>query len=189
MTLQIISAALGGFAAWLLGRSVALIVKRNRLKNYLEVCLWIHFEGARDSQKWLTRVMSDTLKEGQVVDGAPLYTRDELDDLTSVREQSVELLTRREMVRLTKCFRTLWELEALFKGFCRRLREHQDTRQPLDHDSVVHLVKRARRINALIDLLPKQLKSLDDLPEDYAGRIGAEVLVPDPPVRKQGEAV
>lgn len=189
MTIQIISAALGGFAAWLLGRLVALIVKRDRLKSYLEVCLWNHFEGARDNQKWLVRVMSDTLKEGQVVDGAPLYTRDELEDLSSVREKSVELLTRSEMVRLTKCFRSLWEIEALFEGFCCRLREHQGKSQPLDHGSVIHLIKRARRINALIDLLPKQLQSLKDLPEDYAGRIGAEVLVPDPPAKNEGEGV
>jgi hypothetical protein len=186
MTNQIIGAALGGFTAWLLGRFVALSAKRNRLRTYLEVCLLAHFEGARDNQKWLVRVMSDTVREGQQVDGAPAYTRDELDDLSSIRAQSIELLTRSETIRLTKCFRALWEIEALFEGFCSWLRDYQKTMQPLDHENAIHLIKRARRINALIDLLPKQLKSLNELPDDYAGRIGAEVLVPDPVCKVEG---
>ncbi|MCC7342942.1 MAG: hypothetical protein IT170_17805 [Bryobacterales bacterium] len=181
MTDQLLAAALGGFVAWLLGRCVAIAVRRQRLMSYLTVCLWNHFEDARENQRWLTRVEKDTLQVGRVVDGAPLYSRDELEDLASVRNQCIDLLTQSEMVRLTKCFRSLWEIEVLLEGFCTRLREIQAANQPLEHGAVLHLRKRAERIHALVNLLPGQLHSLRDLPVDYAGRIGARELVPDPP--------
>lgn len=177
MLLTIISAALGGFCGWILIRCVSFLVLRNRLKRYLEATLTLHLSNLRDIENWLHQVMQETIRVGSVVERAPYYTRDALESVTCVRERCLELLTKREMVRLTKCIHTLWEAEVLFEGFCLSLREKQEKGAKLDIDTVAHFKKRAMRIQALLNVLPGGVKSFADLPDDYAGKISAATLV------------
>lgn len=177
MTTTIVAAALGGFFAWLLGRSVTILVLRMRLLTYLTTVLNVHFRNVKDNQSWLTQALQHAIVPGRLVDGAPMYTKDALADVVDVRLRCLELLTRKELVKLTKCFNCLWEIEVLFAGFCESLRETQDRRETLSEDDVVFFHKRAQRLNAHIDKIPAQIRSISELEDDYAGTISAATLV------------
>jgi hypothetical protein len=177
MTAEIVSGAIGGFLAWAAGKAIVFFQKRERLKKYLEVTITSHIRETRDNDRWLSAFMSVTVKANSIVDGAPFYTRDLLEDLTDLREQYLIYLKKQELVRVTKCISALREIEALFEGFCASARELQAKRSLLTQETVEYLGRRARRIQALVALLPNDVSSLDKLPDDYAGRIGAETLV------------
>src|SRR5205085_10852213 len=131
-----------------------------------EATLTIELSTLRDTENWLRQVMGETIQAGLVIQGAPLYTRDGMESITCVRERCLELLTQREMIRLTKCIHGMLEAEALFEGFCKTLRDFQEKNIKLDADAVMHFKKRAMRIYALVEVLPTAVKSLADLPED-----------------------
>lgn len=180
MTIEIVSAALGGFFGWVLVRFISILVMRSRLKTYLRANLTLHVNEIKDTQKWLQKAIEDTVRVGAKVDGAPFYTRDSLESLTSVRESCLQLLTQQELVRLTKCIRALLEIEILFEGFCKSLLEMQKKRTRLDTKQVTWMRRRATRITALVELLPTEVKAISHLPEDYSGRISPALLVPEP---------
>lgn len=177
MTTTVIAAAIAGFSAWILQRSVTVLIVRRRLLTYLTTVLNVHFHNVKDNQAWLRQALLQTIVPGRLVDGAPMYTKDTLADVTDVRQRCLELLTRTELVKLTKCFNYLWEIEALFAGFCQSLREQQDTRKTLSEDDVAFFQNRAQRINAHIDKMPTQIRSISELVDDYAGTISAATLV------------
>lgn len=176
MTAEIISAGIGAFIGWALTKTASLVIRRNRLRNYLHICFQLRFAEMRDNGKWLARVLGD-LTLGTPGESAPRYTRNDLGDIAKLRETSVELLTQVEMRRVAKCHAALWELEVLFEGFCWSLSEHQKARQT--SVDLRHLQKRGDRIAALIAILPTDFRTIDDLPDDYSGRISAVTLVPD----------
>jgi hypothetical protein len=170
-------AVIGGFFAWLLQRSLTIFVIRRRLLAYLTTVLNVHFHNVKDNQTWLGQVLLQTIAEGRLIDGAPIYTKDSLSDLTEVRQRCFELLTRSELIKLTKCINCLWETEGLFDSFCFSLRKMQDTGKALTSDDVFFLQKRANRINAHIDRIPSVIRSINELRDDYAGTISAATLV------------
>jgi hypothetical protein len=170
-------AVAGGFIAWLLQRSLTIFVMRRRLLTYLTTVLNIHFHNVKDNQTWLSQLLLQTIAEGKLINGAPIYTKDSLSGLTEVRPRCLELLTRSELIKLTKCINCLWETEGLFDGFCLSLREMQDSGKTLTQEDVFFFQKRINRINAHIDRIPSEIRSLSELRDDYAGTISAATLV------------
>jgi hypothetical protein len=118
-----------------------------------------------------------TIIEGRLIDGAPIYTKDSLSDITDTRQRCLELLTQSELIKLVKCINCLWEIEVLFDGFCLSLREVQDSRKPLSEEDVFFFQKRASRIHAQIDRIPSMIRSIHELRDDYSGTISASTLV------------
>lgn len=178
MTPEIISAGVGGFVAWVLTKSASYLILRHRLSCYLIVSLNVSFHGDRENLRWLRKVVEQQLNPGTIVTGAPFYEKDDLSSLTSTRDRALQLLTKRELILVEKAIQALWEIEVLFGGFCRTLCEMQDRGQPLD-TAATHLLRmRASRLATLIEILPERIRTMRDLPEDYAGKIGPDVLVP-----------
>ncbi len=70
-----------------------------------------------------------------------------------------------------------WELECLFNGFCQTLTKYVAHATKLSTEDCEYLRKKIGRIESAINILPQSIKCVKDLPVDYAGIHGPEVLV------------
>lgn len=177
MAEKLIAAALGGFLGWILTRAVSFFVLRHRLLKYLLATLNWHFENLRGCRAWLDSYAEIVFKEGHVINVAAEYTRDELSSLTAVQDRCLQLLFEKELVKLVSCTKTIWELEALFAGFCGSIASYRDNKKVLDSDSIEYLHKKADRIKSIIDRLPQRVERIKELPDDYRGVITPRALV------------
>lgn len=174
---EVIAAGLGGFLAWVLTKTVAYVVLRNRLISYLLVVINVRLRQYQDFLKWLSAVREDTIKEGFVIKLAANYTKDDLHDLTEVRKESLKFLRMREFIRVTKLIQRMSEVEALLDGFALELQGYREREQKLDSSDVDFLKRKQDRIISYIRVLPQKIAKLTDLPVDYSGIEGAETLV------------
>jgi hypothetical protein len=177
MGISVLAAALGGFTAWMLGRMVSWLVRRNRLIAFLTAKLETDFRHAHASKKWVQRTVDVALVEGKPVSSSASFYADDLSSYSSIRQLFIELLFKKEMVLLIKAVNTLQEIECLMDGFCVSLMQFETSGKPLNQPAKRLLDTKAMRIVQLIDLLPRDVPNLASLPEDYAGKIGPEVMV------------
>lgn len=174
---RITIAALGGFMGWVLTTSVGLIILRARLISYLIVVINTHLKNYYDSIAWIEAVKDQTIKDGHLIKLAASYTKDELSDLTGVRNQCLKLLTKNELLQVTKLIQRMLEVEALMAGFCESLHAYKQKEIVLDASDVDYLIKKKSRILSYLKLLPLSIDKITDLPIDYSGIHGPEVLV------------
>lgn len=174
---KVVVAGLGGFLGWILTKSVGLVILRRRLISYLVVVINSHLRQYHEFVKWLTAVREITIKEGYLVKLAATYTKDELQDLAEVREHCLRLLKKDELLKMTKLSQRMWEIEALLSGFCESLQGYKSKEKVMDSSDVEFLRKKQDRIFSYINVLPKRIEKLDQIPNDYSGVHGAESLV------------
>jgi len=172
---DILAAGIGGFISWILLTAVTFYFTRQRLISYLLVTLNSHLRQYKDT-KWLSDVKEKKIKEGQIVKLAAKYTKDDLADITDARSECLTYLWRNELVRLTKIYQRMFELEALFDGFCEVLEDYKKEGKTLDPTDVEYLQRKHDRIMSYINILPNKIDSLKDLPEDYSGILGPEYI-------------
>ena len=177
LALKIVAAGLGGFLAWLLTKIVGLLILRMKLVSYLLVVINAHLRIYHDTENWVFAVREKTIKEGHVIKLAASYTKDDLGDFTEVRQDCLRLLSQRELEGITKLLQCMWEIEALYDGFCGSLEGYRSRGVALDASDVEYLQRKQDRILSYIHVLPSEVGRLSELRLDYRGIHGAETLV------------
>ncbi|MHB8519974.1 MAG: hypothetical protein ACYDH9_04380 [Limisphaerales bacterium] len=177
LAFEVLAAGLGGFLAWTLTKAIGLAILRRRLVSYAVVVVNSHLRQYADIEQWLRATREKTIREGHIIKLAAAYTVDELEDLTELRPDGLRLLRKNEILRITVLLLRLKELEALLAGFCNTLEEYKLSGAPLKPSDVDYLQRKQDRIFSYMRLIPKEIPSLDALPLDYAGIIGADSIV------------
>ena len=176
-TTKTVGAVVAVFLGWLLTNLVGFFVIRNRLVSYLIIGINSHLEQCVDNRKWLEKVKAESIREGEAIEQSARYAADQLEDLTAMRVEILKYLWRSEVEKVTKLTKRLWELEELLVGFCETLEEHHKSGAKLDADKFKSISNRLNRILSYMQLLPNEIRSLEDLPSKYNAVIGAESLV------------
>jgi hypothetical protein len=175
---KIAAAGFGGFIGWLLTKIVTLIVLRKRLIAYLVVVINGHMDQYRETKKWLEAVKDKTIKKNHVIKLAATYHENDMSDLADMRSDCLQLLKKSELIKTTKLHQRMLEIEDLLAGFCEDLTNYRKNGTTLSESSVDYLQKKIERIKSYMDKFPlEKIQTLDQLPDDYAGVHGADVLV------------
>ena len=178
--LEMLAAGLGGFLAWILTTSVGFCLTRSRLKSYLLVAINSHIRQYKDLNRWLDTVMKDKIKKGNSIDRTTRYTKDELGDLTEMRSQCLTYLNQNQFVQFTRLCQRMFELEALFDGFCKTLDDYKTNSTVLTDGDVDYMNKKYKRILSYLKALPPDdIENINNLPQDYSGIEGAESIIMD----------
>jgi hypothetical protein len=106
---------------------------------------------------------------GVIPSVAPRYSADHAEDLHESRELVLRYLSRSEIERVTKFLSYLWEEEYLTEGVCDAIGAYAKRATPLDADDCKYLRDKIARVNSIIAKWPQSIKTLNDLPIDYAG--------------------
>lgn len=159
----------GGFAAWVVIQAVSYYVARRRLKTYLVVQVNTRLQNARRNCQWLEQLGADHSSAGVTPMVAPRYSPDHAEDLHESRELVLKYLFRGEIERLTKFLLYLWEVEYLTEGICEAMGAYAKRATPLTADECQILTDRVSRVTSIVEKWKLDIKSLKDLPIDYAG--------------------
>lgn len=177
VTDKIVIAVIGGFLGWILTKSVGLIARRRRFYSYLIVTINSHLRQQHDCAAWLRKVGRETVIDGKFVLRAARYTQDPLTDLKDISDDAIGLLHNAEIVKVTKLVQRMEEFEILMQGFCESLEEYKSSGQRLSRSDVDYLKSKHDRILSYTERFPQNITTLNAIPEDYAGIIGAETFV------------
>jgi hypothetical protein len=103
---------------------------------------------------------------------APRYSPDHAEDLHESRELVLRYLSGSEIERVTKFLSYFWEEEYLTEGVCEAIGTYAKRATALDADDCQHLRDKVDRVRSIITQWPQSIKSLKELPIDYAGVLG-----------------
>jgi hypothetical protein len=95
-----------------------------------------------------------------------------------MQDDLIKLFGKRKLLKIIKFYKTFWELEVLIEGFMLDLVKWSDEKRFLTKQDIEFLQKKQIRIVKLCEILTqKEIHSLDDLPEDYRGRIEPSTII------------
>lgn len=172
----IVSAVIGGFAAWVTIQSISYFVLRSRLVAYLVVQVNTRLQSAHSNVDWLRQLSSDHSAPGVTATISPRYSPDHAEDLHESRELILRYLSRSEVERITKFLSYLWEVEYLTEGVCDAIGSYAKRATPLDGGDCQYLRDKVSRVTSIVSKWPQSIKGLDDLPMDYAGVLGPSAI-------------
>jgi len=185
---ETLGAIAGGFVGWIAIQLTQYLVLRSRIASYLVVQINRKLWQLKQNRAWLKETLQTNAKEGYTIEGAARYLRDELPELSDIRELTLKFLSRDELERVTKFTSTFLEIEFLTEGFIDALRLYAAKKEPINEDDVKYLTAKAERLDSLIDAFPEKVARIRDLPLDYAGILGPRAVV-IPPKKKTGHEV
>ncbi len=184
---QVVVAALGGLFGWVFIQCVSLYLLRQKLISYLIVIVNAHLNAYQDIKKWLDAVRIKTLKVGHIVNTAAAFTKDDLDDMKCVRDNCFKLLSKNELIRYIKITHRMWETEVLLEGLCATLTEYKAEKTVLKDTDIDYLNRKIERVLSYIILFPTKITKFKEIPTDFKGVHGAEVLVGSESAKKPAD--
>lgn len=172
MANEVGAAVIGGFFAWVAIQAVSYRVVRSRLITYLVVQVNTRLQSAHSNREWLQKLGSDHSMPGVTATVAPRYSPDHAEDLHESRELVLRYLSRSEIERVTKFLSYLWESEYLTEGVCDAIGAYAKRATPLVPDDCSYLHDKVARVTSIVNKWPQSIRSLEELPIDYAGVFG-----------------
>ncbi len=169
---QIVAAVAGGFLGWVAIEAVRYYVLRSRLITYLVVQTNTRLRAAHSNREWLNDLYKDHSSVGVTPQVAPRYSADHAEDLHESRDLVLRYLSRSKIERVTKFLAYLWESEYLTEGVCEAIAAYSTGAKALTADDCDYLKVKVARVTSIIGQWPQSIKSLDELPMDYAGVLG-----------------
>lgn len=176
---KIIAAVAGGFLGWLAIEAVRYFVLRSRLIRFLVVQANTRLRASHLNKDWLSDLAKSHSRVGAVPQDAPRFSADHAEDLHQSRDLILRYLTGPEIERVAKFLDYLWESEFLIEGVCELIGGYAKNGTALTADQCTHIQQKVARVTSIVGIWPRSIKSLDDLPIDYAGVKGpGDVPVP-----------
>ncbi len=174
MTAEIIAAAIGGFAGWLLIQVTRYLSMRMRVIRYLIVQINLKLWDNTSNHEWLQDIKETNIKEGVIMEAAARFTPNDVAGVSEIRPFLLEYLRANEIERLIKLFNILRESDILYEGFCLEITKYKEKEKPLNLDDVKFLKGKIKRIASLHKVLPRKIDKIKDVPVDYAGILGPD---------------
>lgn len=183
MTDEIIAAVVGGLVGWIAIQLVSYVVVRSRLITYLVVQVNSRLQSAHGNREWLQQLGRDHSTVGVLPVVTPRYSPDHAEDLHESRELILRYLSKAEIEQVTKFLAYLWEVEYLTEGVCDAIGEFARRTKALTADDCRYLQDKITRVTSIINKWPASIKTLSELPLDYAGVQGPSAIrvPPQPP--------
>lgn len=164
--------------AWLVTNAVMFFLKRYRLENAIISDVTYHTLGVMEAKDYFEKLFQLTIKENQPIDYAAHYIRDEYELYKAMQNDLIRYFGKRRLIKIIKYYKAFWELEGLFEGFMFDLTKWKDEKRSLSKQDVEFLQKKKIRIVKLCDILThKEICKIDDLPDDYRGRIEPSTII------------
>ena len=175
---KILVGILASVLAWLITNIVMFFLKRYRLENAIVSDVTYHVLGVKEAKDYFEKLFQRTIKENQIIEHAAHYTKDEYELYKSMQNDLVRFFGKRKLIKIIKFYKTFWELEVLIEGFMLDLSKLKDEKKSLNKEDVEFLGKKQTRIVKLCDILTqKEVCKLNDLPDDYRGRIEPSTII------------
>ncbi len=164
--------------AWLINGIVMFLLKRNRLSSAIVSDISYHIRDVKEGKEYLLSFFERKIKENQVIEYVPRYTKDEYVLYKCIQQDIVKLFGKHKLLKIMKFYQGFAELEVLFDGLSVDLMKWKEEKRVLNKSDVEFMNRRLTRIVKLCDIVAaKDISKLDDLPEDYRGRIEPSATV------------
>ncbi len=115
--------------------------------------------------------------EKEIIKRAPRFSRDHLVLFKTMMPTMVTYLGNRNLLKVIKFYGTFDEINMLVEGLFNDFNFHKDNEEPLTNDDVSYLTRKKDRIIKLIDLIPKKINIIGNLPDNYGERIPPTALI------------
>ena len=166
-----------GITVWILTNLMLLILKIFKIKNAILTDISFKIEELSECKEFLIKYFDEMINEKEHIVRAPRFTRDELLLFKIFLPSMLTYLGNNNLIRLIKFYGTFDEINILLEGLFNDFNFHKVNEKPLTTDDVSYLIKKKDRIIKLIDLIPKKVNILRNLPDNYIERISPTSLI------------
>jgi hypothetical protein len=95
-----------------------------------------------------------------------------------MQQDLIKHFGKRKLLKIIKFYKAFWELEVLIEGFMADMAKWKDQKRVLSTSDIEYLSLKKERIIKLCNILAqKEILKLDDLPDDYRGRIEPSIIM------------
>ena len=178
LTDRLLVSILAALAVWLIRVMITYFSQKSRLRAALLSDVLIHIAGMKEQQLAVAKLIEDHAVVGQKIPFPISYRMGEYQFYNSIQENLLKYLNKSELVRVVKFYQTVWELDVSINGLASTLGIWERDGIAMSENHVKHLKKRKERIDSFcVALSSKNIRKLEDLPEDYRSVKGPETVV------------
>lgn len=174
----VLSGILTAILVWLLTKAAMFIIYKRKLEAGLIVNIGYYLDQIQEVTDYVKNLFDGSIVEGEVVKHAAHHTAESHDYYNAVIAKLPLYLSRKNMIKVVKFYKALYEFQVLTGGFLMDLQKHKENDDLLTKDQVNFLCRKKERIVALGKILCKANgKDLSSLPDDYKGRISPSTII------------
>jgi hypothetical protein len=175
---RLLISILGAVVVWLTTTIVAYVVKKARLRSAILADIAINVAGAKEQRAAVARLIEEHAHEGQKLPFPISYNVGDYLLYKSIQKDLLTYLKRTELIKVIKFYHTLWAMDVSINGLASTLGKWEQNGVTLSREQVDHLRKRKERIDSFCAVLSeREIRSLEDLPDDYRTVKNAETIV------------
>ena len=176
-TEKLLAAALGGLVLWASKNIISFFVYQYRIKKSLLIDIKIYQYDIRNTFNYVNNLFSkEVLKAGNILIFPVDYYKEEFNYYRSIRSDIHRHFGKMKLTRITKFYDTLWEFECIMAGFFKAYNFLVEKEKILAENHIRNFEKLRGRLEALTNLITKDIKELNDLPLDYQDKEPPRVI-------------
>lgn len=174
----VLSGILVSIFGWLFTNILLFVLKKQRLSSAIIADVNYHLKGVKEAKDYINKFFDRNIIEGRVIDNAAYFTKEEYDIFKSMQKELFKYYGEKKLTKIIRFYKAFWELEVIIDGFMLDVRTWKNEKRKLTRDDVDFMLKRKDRIIKLAELITKaDIKNINDLPDDYMGRVAPDTLV------------
>lgn len=174
----VLAGILVSIVGWSFTNTLLFILKKHRISTAIIADVNYHLKGVKEAKDYINKFSDRNLIAGQIIDQAAYYTKEEYDIFKNMQKELFIYYGKKKLTKIIRFYKAFWELEVIIDGFMLDVRTWKKDRRTLTKDDVDFMLKRKDRIIKLSDLISKaEIKCINDLPDDYMGRVAPDTLV------------
>jgi len=178
LTDSLLVTIIGTMVVWLLTTIVSHLLKKSKLRAALIADVQINISGVKEQRLAVTRLIEDHAVVGQKLTFPISYKVGEYLLYKSIQNDLLNYLNKIELVKVVKFYQTMWELDIAINGVASALGTWERDGIALSIEQVNHIKKRKKRIDSFCEIIcSKEIRQLQDLPDDYRSIKGPETVV------------
>lgn len=178
LTDSLLVSILGAMVVWLVTTIVSHLLKRSRLRAALLADVTINISGVKEQRAAVATLVEDHAIVGQKLPFPISYKVGEYLLYRSIQNDLLAYLNKAELVKVVKFYQTMWELYIAINGIALSLGTWERDGVALTKEQVNHVKKRKERIDSFCEVIcSKEIRELNDLPDDYRLIKGSETVV------------
>ena len=178
LTDSLLVSILGAVIVWLVTTFVSFTLKKSKLRAALLADVTINIAGVKEQRLAVAKLVEEYAVEGQKLIFPIAYKVGEYLLYKSIQNDLLNYLNKTELVKVVKFYQTMWELDVAINGIASTLGTWERDGIELTAEQAKHLKKRKERIDSFCEVIcSKEIRTLEDLPDDYRLIKGPETVL------------
>ncbi len=167
-----------GISTFFLTNIIIFLLKKKRINASILSEISYQISDLKEMSNFLQVLFQSTIIKDSKIEYSAYFTKEEFNIYNALQKDLSLYFGKRKLIKILKVYKAFWEINILMEGFFKDLTKWSDEKRILTNEDINWLKRKSDRIIKLISILTsKEIYKIEDLPDDYRGRIEPSTLL------------